>query len=108
MDGRMSFSLLFDDQRKNHVNGRAFPGSTVNAELALQLADPFAHSGNSDAEERISAIVVRRRGHSNAVVADGEADMRRRAINENLHGTRLRVAMHVGQGFLRNAEQGEL
>ena len=73
---RMSLSLLFDDQRQNYVNGRTFPGRTADAELALQLADALAHTGNANAEKRISTIAVQRRGHSDTVVADCQADVR--------------------------------
>src|ERR1700722_37572 len=100
----MSFGLLFDDQRQNDVYGRAFSGRTVDAELALQLADALAHSGNPNAEERISAIAGQRCGHSNAVVADRQADLRWRAIDGDLDRTRFGVAMNVGEGFLRDAE----
>jgi hypothetical protein len=64
-------------------------------ELALELIDALAHAGNSDAEKRISTIGARRQGHANAVVADGKADLFRRADSGNFYRTRLGVAVDV-------------
>src|SRR5579863_194105 len=95
--GSVSLTRPCDSQRQTHVNRRTFARRAVDAELALQLADALAHSSNADTEKRISAIAVQRRGHSNAVVADRQADLRRRAFNGDLDRTRFGVAVHVGE-----------
>jgi hypothetical protein len=108
MGGELSLGLLLDDQRQNHVDGRALPGGTVDTELALQLADTFAHSSDTDAEQRVSAIAMQRRRHADAVIAECQTNLRRRAIDGNCHRTSFGMAVHVGQRFLCDAEEGEL
>src|ERR1700733_8179203 len=114
MRQRRSFGFLLDDQWdqraqwQRDLNGGAFSGSAVDVELALELGDALAHAGDSDSEKRISAIAVRGQRHADAVVADGEAYLRRCATDGNLDSASLGVAVHVGEGFLRDAEQREL
>src|SRR5580698_1876301 len=50
MSRRTSFGLASDDQGQNHMDGSAIADRTLDAELALQLADTLAHAGNADAK----------------------------------------------------------